>query len=67
MIRVKYSNDSVQEYSSVELAKFMVSSILFASLGTVYPIEATEVFGVTTGGVSVEKDLKIKWGAVEFE
>lgn len=67
MIRVKYSNDYVGEYNSLALAKFMVMSILFASQGEVLPIEATEVWGCTINGVSVEKDLKIKLGVVEFE
>lgn len=67
MIRVKYSNGNVSEYSSTELAKFMIINVLFASRGNVYPVEAIEVFGLTTGGVSVEKDLKIKLGVVEFE
>jgi hypothetical protein len=67
MIRVRYSNDHVAEYSSLALAKFMVMSVLFASRGEVLPVEATEVWGFTTNGVTVEKDLKIRMGVVEFE
>jgi hypothetical protein len=67
MIRVAYSNGSVDEYRTVELAKFMVVTTLFASRGDVVPIHAVEVLGITTGGVSVERDLRIRLGLVQFE
>lgn len=67
MIRITYSDDHVAEYKSLALAKFMVMSVLFASQGEVLPVEAVEVWGTTTHGVTVEKNLKIKLGVVEFE
>ena len=51
----------------MDIAKFMITNILFTSNGHIFPVEAIEVLGVTTGGVSVERDLKIKLGVVEFE
>ncbi len=67
MIRIRYSNDEVKEYRTIGLAKFMVINEMFASRGGIIPVEAWEVMGVTTGGVTVERDLAIKLGAVEFE
>ena len=65
MIRVRYSNSEVKEYKDVELANFMALNILFATQGHIMPLEAVEVIGHTTGGVSVERDLKIKLGLIE--
>ena len=67
MIKITYSNDEVQEYRTVNIAKFMVLNHLFMSQGRVYPVEAVDVFGVTTDGVIVERPLKIRLGAVDFE
>jgi hypothetical protein len=67
MIRVKYNNEEWKEYSSIALAKFGILTELFASRGGVIPVEAVDVFGTTTGGVTVERPLTIKLGAVELE
>lgn len=67
MIRIRYSDNSICEYKDVDRAKFMVLNILFMSGGHIVPVEAIEVLGHTTGGVSVERDLKIKLGVIEFE
>lgn len=67
MIKITYSNDEVQEYPTVSIAKFMVLNHLFSSQGQVYPVEAVDVFGATTHGVIVERPLKIRLGAVDFE
>lgn len=67
MIRVRYSDGEVVEYASETTAKFMISSVLFESRGVIVPVEVVEVFGVTTGGVFVERELKIRLGIVEFE
>lgn len=67
MIRIRYSDNHTHEYKDVDRAKFMVLNILFQSNGHVVPVEAIEVLGVTSHGVSVERDLKIKLGVIEFE
>lgn len=67
MIRVRYSNYHVVEYKNMDIAKFMITNILFTSNGKILPVEAVEVLGTTMGGVSVERDLKIRLGVVEFE
>jgi len=65
MIRVRYSNLEVVEYSDVELANFMAINTLFATHGYIEPIEAVEVMGHTSGGVSVERVLSIKLGFIQ--
>ena len=67
MIRIRYSDNSVKEYHNEALAKFMVLDTLFSTAGNVIPLEAIEVMGTTIGGVTVERDLKIKLGVIEFE
>lgn len=67
MIKIRYSNDEVQEYPTVNIAKFMVLNHLFSSRGQVFPVEAVDVWGATTAGVFVERPLKIRLGAVDFE
>ena len=66
MIRIRYSDNSVKEYHDEALAKFMVLDTLFSTGGNVIPLEAIEVIGTTIGGVTVERDLKIKLGVIEF-
>lgn len=67
MIRIRYSDGNTMEYKDVGLAKFMVLNVLFTSGGNIIPVEAIEVLGHTTGGVSVERDLKIKLGVIDFD
>lgn len=67
MIRVKYNTDEWKEYPNATLAKFGMLTEMFESKGKVYPVEAVDVFGTTTGGVTVERPLTIKLGAVELE
>lgn len=67
MIRIRYSDDSIKEYKSLDVANFMVLNTLFSSGGRVAPIEAVEVMGVTTSGATVERMLKIKLGAIESD
>jgi hypothetical protein len=67
MIRVRYSNGQVEEYKSAGDAKLMITTILFATHGSILPVEAIEVLGVTTAGVSVEKVLNIRLGVVELD
>jgi hypothetical protein len=67
MIRIRYSNDEIKEYRTANLAKFMIANVLFSSNGTVIPVQAVEIFGITSGGVSVERDLKININVVDFE
>lgn len=67
MILVRFNDGSVGEYKSLGQAKFMVATALFGSQGKLLPIEAVEVIGVTTGGVSVERVLNIRIGAVELD
>lgn len=67
MIRIRYSNYHEVEYKSMDHAKFMITNILFTFSGKIFPVEAVEVMGTTVSGVSVERDLKIKLGVVEFE
>lgn len=68
MIRIKYSTGEWKEYKNRSIAKFMILNELYASEGKVYPVEAADVFGVTTGGVSVEQPLQIRLGGmVEFD
>lgn len=64
MIRVRYSNDEWKEYRTAAIAKFMILNELYASKGKITPVEAVEVFGVTTGGVSVEQPLTIRYGGM---
>jgi len=67
MIRIQYSDNSVKEYQSEALAKYMVLDTLFSTGGRVIPLKAIEVMGTTITGVSIERDLKIKFGLIEFE
>lgn len=67
MIRIRYSDNSVQEYQTEALAKFMVLDTLFSTGGRIIPLEAIEVMGTTISGVTVERDLKIKLGIIEFD
>lgn len=67
MIKITYSNNEVHEYPTANIAKFMILNQLFSSQGLIHPVEAVDVFGVTTGGVFVERPLKIRLGVVEFE
>lgn len=66
MIRVKYNTEEWKEYPSRTLAKFGMLTELFASKGRIVPVEAVDVFGTTTAGVTVEQPLTIK-GALELE
>ncbi len=66
MIRVRYSDGRVEEYKNVETAKLMVVTERFSSQGQVSPIIATDVMGVTTGGVPVERDLNISAGEIQY-
>jgi hypothetical protein len=67
MIRIRYSDNSVKEYHTEALAKYMVLDTLFSTSGRVIPLQAIEVLSTTIAGVSVERDLKIKFGVIEFE
>jgi hypothetical protein len=67
MIRVRYSDNTVTEHKSVDDANFMILNSLFTSKGKVVPVEAVEVMGITTGGVSVERELNIKAAALELD
>lgn len=67
MIRIIYSNTEIEEYPSVDVARFMASTRLFTSHGQVFPVSAVEVFGHTSSGVVVERDLTIRLGMVEFD
>jgi hypothetical protein len=67
MIRVRYSNDEWKEYSTRTLARFGMLTELFSSRGEVLPVEAYDVFGTTTGGITVEQPLTIKLGELESE
>ena len=67
MIRVIYSDDVENTYADTSIARFWVINRLFESKGKVIPVEAAEVFGVTAGGITVERELAIKFGVVEFE
>jgi hypothetical protein len=62
MIRVKYSNQEWKSYKNRKSAQFMMLNEIYASQGKIYPVEAVDVFGITTGGVIVEQPLKIKLG-----
>lgn len=67
MIRIRYSDNSVKEYQTEALAKIMVLDTLLSTAGRIIPLEAIEVMGTTIGGVTVERDLKIKLGVIEFD
>ncbi len=67
MIRIRYSDNSVKEYHTEALAKYMVLDMVFSTGGRVIPLQAIEVLGTTIAGVSVERDLKIRFGVIEFE
>lgn len=66
MIRVRYSDGRVEEYKNVETAKLMVMTERFSSRGRVAPVAATDVFGATTEGVSVERDLEVSAGEIQY-
>jgi hypothetical protein len=66
MIRVRYSDGTVKQYKDVETAKFMVATEKFSSQGRIAPVEAADVMGITTGGVSVERELNITAGEIQF-
>lgn len=66
MIRVRYSDGTVKEYKDVETARFMVATEQFSSHGQVAPVQAADVMGVTTGGVTVERELNVKAGEIQF-
>jgi len=67
MIRIRYSDNNIGEYKNVDVANFMALNTMFSTSGKIIPIEAVEVIGVTTGGVSVERILKIKLGVIEYD
>jgi hypothetical protein len=67
MIRIRYSDNSVKEYQTEALAKIMVLDTLLSTAGRIIPLEAIEVMGTTISGVTVERDLKIKLGIIEFD
>lgn len=67
MIRIIYSDNVENMYSDISIAKFWIVNRLFESKGKVVPISAAEIFGRTTGGITVERKLTIKLGLVQFE
>lgn len=67
MIRILYCDNSVIEYPSKFVAKYWMMDKLFSTNGRVFPVQAIEVMDTTIAGVSVERDLKIKFGVIEFE
>lgn len=67
MIRITYSDDVENYYADTSIARFWIINRLFETKGEVMPVEAVEVFGVTTGGVIVERELQVRLGLVEFE
>lgn len=66
MVRVSYNDGRVLEYKSINEAQLMIATELFTSNGAVVPEEAVEVMSVAADGVSVERVLNIKMGAVEL-
>ena len=66
MIKVTYSDGTVEESRSIEKARFLFRNKLFATHGKVTAIKAVEVFGVTSKGIVVEMDLIVKFGTIEF-
>jgi hypothetical protein len=66
MIRVRYNDGTEEEYKTIKEAEFIISANLFVSQGQVVPQEVVEVMGATTDGVSVERVLSIKLGALEL-
>lgn len=67
MIRIRYSDNSAIAYPSKFIAKYWVMDKLFATNGRVFPVQAIEVLNTAVDGVSVERDLKINFGVIEFE
>ena len=67
MIRIRYSDDSAIAYPSKFIAKYWVLDRLFTTNGRVFPVQAIEVLDTAVDGVSVERDLKINFGVIEFE
>ncbi len=67
MYRVRYSNGYSEEYPSMDEAKFMISSVLFASSGNIVPTEAVEVITLPDQDVEVERVLTIRLGVVELD
>ena len=59
MIRITFNDNNVKEYKSRGEAKFRILEVIAKTKGQVRPVMATEVMGVTTGGVSVEMDLQV--------
>jgi len=62
MIRVLYNTNNVEEYPNIGVARLRMMHVLHVSDGMIQPMEAAEVMGVTTGGVSVEMVLNLRVG-----
>jgi len=59
MIEIKFNNDTKVMARDITSAKLRILSVLSMSKGTVRPVEAINILGTTTGGVTVEMEMKV--------
>lgn len=66
MIRVWYTDGTVEAYKSIKDAQFEITMKLFCSDGAIIPESAVEEMARLPGGTCVERQLNIKLGIVEL-
>lgn len=64
MIRVKFSDKDVQEFPNKGVARLAIMETLHLTAGTIKPVEAVDVMGVTMHGVSVEQPLNLRFAFI---
>lgn len=62
MIKVTYSDNDIQEYKNLGIARMKIMENLHLSQGFIKPVWVTNILGATTDGISVEMDLEFKYG-----